>query len=40
LALEDLDRAAELSRGVNDTLYVMAKTRYGNLLERAAATNP
>lgn len=39
LALEDLDRAAELSRGVNDTLYVMAKTRYGNLLERAAATN-
>ncbi|MGC9358874.1 MAG: tetratricopeptide repeat protein [Anaerolineae bacterium] len=39
LALEDLDLAAELSREVNDTLYVMAKTRYANLLERAAATN-
>jgi len=37
LALEDLDRSAELSSGVNDTLYVMAKTRYANLLERAAA---
>jgi len=38
LALEDLDRAAELSSGDNDALYVMAKTRYANLLERAAAT--
>jgi len=38
LALEDLDQAAELSREVNDTLYVMAKTRYANLLERAAAS--
>ncbi len=37
LALEDLDRSAELSSGENDALYVMAKTRYANLLERAAA---
>lgn len=40
LALQDLDRAAELSSGENDALYVMAKTRYGNLLQRAAAIQP
>jgi len=39
LALEDLERVADLTYEVNDTLYVMAKTRYANLLERAAAAN-